>query len=373
MAEDPVERLARGIVDGTVPFPYKKSFLDPPETYFANLRRGRYVDVQVNRQFPASRGGRQACASWRFDGKFVSMVVAEEAYGDVDTMTDLFTEEARMAARVRRSQPPATAWRAPEKARQIARTALASAGEREASAEALREACYEHLRECTLFKVTLSEAVYRYFLGARVAQGESVRALDPFAGWGDRALGAAAAGVEYVGVDPNSALAEGHADIKRFVGRRGRSVDFFGAKFEDFAADRADVFDIVFTSPPFFDFEIYSEEESQSIADRSGSCASRPERLRRWLDEWFLPVTDLAWGLLAPGGCLAYYLPDAGGEISGPLVAHMEKNERAFRGVIACGRRARRPLPLLVWRKAPADASASESDAGPQASGAGAS
>lgn len=340
--------IADGIHEGRTLFPYRKEFLEPPEVYFGNLNKYTYVEVSTEAYIADVRKKtRSALAQtpWGFDKQEISFIVSEEAYADVDQITDHFTEDARMQASVRGSASPLVEWRRRKTSEKIAKTALAQACRERSPLMAyhLREACYQHVPECTLFKVTLAAEICRFF-GAKTV-------LDPFAGWGDRMIGAAGAAVDkYVGADPNPNLVAGHGQIAEFVSRVGsgtcaavRPIPFEEYGPEELEADFGSRgADLVFSSPPFFDYEIYSDDPRQS---------TRHTTLEKWLRDWFLPATDRAWGALAPGGCLVYYLSDGRGEVTKPLCKHMSARKRKFRGVIACRRGSKRPLPLWVWMK----------------------
>ena len=77
-----------------------------------------------------------------------------------------------------------------------------------------------------------------------------------------------------------------------------------GGPLEDAALeeDGPPLYDTVFTSPPYFDFEIYADAATQS-------CARHPT-LARWLDGWLEPVLRKAWAHLAPRGHLALHVCD---------------------------------------------------------------
>ena len=344
--------LAALMVDGSIGFPYKRAFLRPPEVDFDNLRRFDYVtvsDLPYIDRMRAARGHASvraaiAATPWGFDLREISMIVNDGAFDGVDQITDHFTEEARMAANVRGSPAPLDAWRDPAIATKIAERAVATS--RQAGGVTLyhlREACYDKAPECTLFKVSLAKEICHFF-AAKVI-------LDPFAGWGDRGLGAAGAGVEkYVGLDPNPALVEGHARIVDFIGRqapevrisyRPLPVEEYGPA--EFAKDFPDgPPTLAFSSPPFHNYEVYSDDPRQSTRYRT---------LESWIYEWFFPSLDRVWGALAPKGHLALYLTDQRGEVTTPLCEYMAKKERRFRGVVACRRGTKRPLPLWVWQK----------------------
>jgi tRNA1(Val) A37 N6-methylase TrmN6 len=91
--------------------------------------------------------------------------------------------------------------------------------------------------------------------------------LDPCAGWGGRMLAAHALGMKYVGVDANEKLvkelrgmaADLHLDAEIYHGDSS-SVGMIAGVM---AGRKAGV---VFTSPPYFDKEWYSEDKEQSTA-----------------------------------------------------------------------------------------------------------
>ena len=371
LPQDPATLVAR-MVGGALGFPFKSAYLRPPEEYFSNLRRFNYVTVSDSPYIARMRGARgrgargrrargrgsvrmaTARTPWGFDRREISLVVGDGAFEAVDQLTDHFTEKARMAANVRGSPAPLAAWRDPDIAAAIVETAVSTC--RRAGGLTLydlREACYEEVPECTLFKISLAKEIYRFFNAERV--------LDPFGGWGDRGLGAAGAGVaRYVGVDPNPALDEGYARIVDFVGReapevkisyRALPIEAYGpAEYEEDFPDGPPT--LAFSSPPFYDYEIYSDDPRQSVS------AGRNVTLEGWLRDWFFPALDRVWGALAPRGHLALYLTDKRGEVTAPLCDFMADKGRRFRGVVACRRGTKRPLPLWVWQKGADEAAA---------------
>jgi 16S rRNA G966 N2-methylase RsmD len=102
---------------------------------------------------------------------------------------------------------------------------------------------------------------------AIIRRFKATRMLDISAGWGDRLSAAIATNLaKYQAFDPNTSLKEGHDRIiNAFVPveqRRCFNITYTG--FEH-AQLKADEFDLVFTSPPFFDFEIYTALPGQSV------------------------------------------------------------------------------------------------------------
>jgi len=92
--------------------------------------------------------------------------------------------------------------------------------------------------------------------------------LDPCAGFSGRLLGAIAAqkNIHYYGIDVEPLTAEGNMKCAAFFSGKEKFRFSFSLDCAESAMlnYRNDYFDIVFTSPPYFDLETYSEYEMQS-------------------------------------------------------------------------------------------------------------
>lgn len=95
--------------------------------------------------------------------------------------------------------------------------------------------------------------------------GRRGRVLDYSGGYGARMLGAMSSGMEYVCFEPCSDIADGLDNFGRFL------HDTIGGSYEvvrcgsETAVVRRGYFDVAFSSPPYFDYEWYSDEGTQSI------------------------------------------------------------------------------------------------------------
>ena len=115
------------------------------------------------------------------------------------------------------------------------------------------------------FKPSIAKAFYDYF--------GSVNVLDFSAGWGDRLAGfyCGETTKSYVGIDPNTL---NHPNYKkqiefyekhRTIFEEEKKVDFICSPAEDVDfTEYKEHFDTVFTSPPYFNVEKYSDEDTQS-------------------------------------------------------------------------------------------------------------
>lgn len=161
----------------------------------------------------------------------------------------------------------------------------------------------------TTFMPGYAKAIYQYFGATTV--------LDPCSGWGDRLLGASAAGCvrRYIGFDPNKCLRPGYAELLRVsvqarltsntptLLKFSNNFQIHSLPFEEgaphFVAD--DSCDLVFTSPPFFDYEMYNPDNPH---------------YRDWLKEFYEPLFIQAARCVKPHRFVCIHIGDtSAGEI----------------------------------------------------------
>jgi len=119
---------------------------------------------------------------------------------------------------------------------------------------------------------------------------------DPCSGYGGRLLGAAAAGVRYIGTDIEPETVHGNKALARDLGYKAdvRLVSALDAEIPPV--------EFVFTSPPYFDVEQYSDREGQphiSYDNRSD-----------WVRKFLVPLVRKSAEVLTKGGHFAVVLPD---------------------------------------------------------------
>ena len=113
---------------------------------------------------------------------------------------------------------------------------------------------YGKFFECTTHRPIIPAMIYRLF-GAK-------KVYDTSAGWGDRMLAAMALGIDYTGVDPNVRLIKGHKFLIDTINPQ-QSTKVITSCAEKFNPN--DEFDGMYTSPPFYTLECYSNDKTQSI------------------------------------------------------------------------------------------------------------
>jgi hypothetical protein len=84
---------------------------------------------------------------------------------------------------------------------------------------------------------------------------------DPCAGWGGRMLGSVASGCHYVGVEPSNETYDNLITMAHFLGIEDR-VTLINDSAENVVPPKSQ---LVLTSPPYFDLEIYDDNPLQSV------------------------------------------------------------------------------------------------------------
>ena len=212
--------------------------------------------------------------------------------------------------------------------------------------------------DVTAFSPSAAAAVYALLRARRV--------LDPCAGWGNRLFAALALGVAYSGVDPNPAVHEGYADMVADVARACAAAGhpmpppptLVCAPYEDVPpphaapqhpVNAAAPYDLVFTSPPFFDLEDYAPSAPTQSLQRATTAVvgavgasedrvppgtalslahatppSRARGLRAWLRGFLWPLLEHSYARLRDGGHLVLSINDyADTAYVGAMVAHV--------------------------------------------------
>ena len=148
------------------------------------------------------------------------------------------------------------------------------------------------------FKPSVAKCLYDIF--------EAKNILDFSSGWGDRLSGfySSEKTVSYTGIDPNQRLyKEYEKQNKLYKKYKNKDVQLFEACAEDFDLNQLNKkFDFIFTSPPYFNIEKYTQEENQSW--------KKYRKFDVWLNEFLFKTLRNAWEQLEEGGVLAINISD---------------------------------------------------------------
>lgn len=162
----------------------------------------------------------------------------------------------------------------------------------------------------------------------------SKRVLDFSAGWLDRLAGfLAAPSVQSITlIEPrpsaatyaNQMVSIARKELKRPVRCRMHTT---GAELiMPKMVGRGEKFDLIFSSPPYFNLEKYDVSNQNAKLQVMATCSNNQE----YLDKFLFPVADAAVKLLSNGGCLIINIDDNSHrkvDVCGPLVRHMQQKK----------------------------------------------
>jgi 16S rRNA G966 N2-methylase RsmD len=109
--------------------------------------------------------------------------------------------------------------------------------------------------------------------------------LDPCAGWGGRMLGAVSYGVRYIAFEPNTTTYNNLMNMASFLGIQHK-VTLICDDARNMKKYNLPNVDLVLTSPPYFDLEVYTHEQTQSI--------SNTPTYQDWADSFLREIINLS-------------------------------------------------------------------------------
>ena len=152
------------------------------------------------------------------------------------------------------------------------------------------------LGSVTKYRAKVAKTIVGYFGATSV--------LDPCAGWGGRMLGAIAAGATYVGCDPDPRTAAGlrnilaDASIPATVAAKATVIE---KPCELALEDMDGLYDMILTSPPYFNLELYTAGEQSTLTHPTWDT---------WVTEWLTPVIHGCIARLKEGGVSCWSVKD---------------------------------------------------------------
>lgn len=158
---------------------------------------------------------------------------------------------------------------------------------------------YKNIKICTNFYATIVVNLLNYF--------KPKNYLDFCAGWGDRLIGAIAYGkCNYTGIDPSQCMIKRYNKIiKKLATNSDNLYTIINKPFEDVVL--TEKYDLVFTSPPFFDLEIYEDIEKKNNLQ----SVSRYNTIDTWFENFMKVSIVRSIDALIVGGHLALYIGDS--------------------------------------------------------------
>ena len=334
-------------------FPYMYVYArDKLQFYISNIKNKTYFIKKNNNRIQTSK----------FSTNEIDLIKDPASYEEADAITNLFTEYVRMRSRINKHLSPYEYWRRnypsvvffaskeyglnpshiPLNLKDINVMSHLESKKSKEAIYCLHEAMYRLCKETTTFSPVLSAYIYDKFLPER---GGNV--FDPFGGWGDRMIGAICCKKvkKYVCVDANLNLKKGYEAIKKTIPGGNKVYYTIMDTLKYLPGDR-NLYDLIFTSPPYFDYEIYTtyQDPMQSIYLRDYA---------KWIKEFYNPIFTGCLRLCKEGG---YMIIHVGNTSSCPTL--VEDTKKIVNGLgaklintlnVRTG--DRRPIPIFVYKK----------------------
>jgi hypothetical protein len=150
---------------------------------------------------------------------------------------------------------------------------------------------YKQAKMCSYFPINIVYGFIKHF------NAQSM--LDISTGWGDRLVAACLADVIYYGADPNTCNIPFYNQMIELFGDKNKQK-FTTIGFENLEITES--YDLIFSSPPFFELEKYSEDKGQShLAYTTGNS---------WVYDFLFVCIKKAWKYLNKGGHMCLYMND---------------------------------------------------------------
>lgn len=207
-----------------------------------------------------------------------------------------------------------------------------------------REFIYKNIRGCNNFRPSLMSGFIK------LLNAKSV--LDFSSGWGDRLLGAIANDVRYVGVDPNPCVHKGYSKMIDMFAKDSTKYTMICAPFQT-AKLPNEYFDLVFTSPPYFDLEIYTEtqDDNQSINEFTN--------LDSWFEKFLMFSLQKCWKSLNARGHMIIIINNIRDKPDFVLkmIKRVTFSGAQYKGLLSYADyskgKYKSPQPMWIWYKQP--------------------
>lgn len=260
--------------DKTLAFPFVRDTLDPPHIMMKNLFFEYYLGKQ----------------DYDYENNILYRPY-EESY-KIDAVSCHFTEYIRVHDTLNKRPTLIEVWKSLEP--DFIRTFK--------TVDELRMYMFSKYKagECNYFPTSLCIRLYLGFNDSRAP----IKILDPSGGWGCRMLTAIACGdyvSQYDCYDPREELKEPYQKIIETLDYQ-KKCRFFIEPFET-AEVPYGYYDLVVTSPPYFDLEVYGKGKNQSIAKGRDDYPD-------WLEKFYYPYLKNAAFAVRSGGKIIIYISD---------------------------------------------------------------
>jgi len=336
-----IKELIILVKKNVIKFPYKKYSIKNPRYIFENLK---YINLSVSNEpyklysyFPKY----YSFLPPLFRNKHVSIISSNELYETIDILSDYFIEDLRIRTkRHNEIYSVYESWNDEDFLYKIFNQVL---NEKKINNKVIRDIISKNISENKVFNPTWSKSLLTIVLGGNL---KNKKWLDISAGWGDRLITAMALDMEYHGYDPNIDLINGHQKMIDMFGDQNKHFIYY-KPFEKSLLPQIK-FDVILTSPPFFNLETYSDNQDEQ------SIINYP-KFNDWVVKFLFTSLLKAWNNLKVGGYLILHIGDTRNLILAEPTNIFIQNFLPFaswEGVIGIKGMTGYNRPVWVWKKA---------------------
>jgi len=288
----------------------------------------KHSDLDIHQDYPYSIDNTLTCGYNKWVGK--GRVIVTSQWNVTDRLSSYFNENVRVKCKREDERiSPYDYWK------QNKHTLVPKEG---ATAFDLNTAVWDKIKGCGMFRP--------YLMTGWIKKLNATSVLDFSSGWGDRLLGAiAVGGVRYVGVDPNINLVQSYQVMIDTFAEDSSLYTMIAEPFQTCILPEGEVYDMVFTSPPYFNLEIYSRDDTQSY--------SKGDSLNMWLTTFLFPSLDKAWSVLAIGGVMIIVINDTKyAHYVDTMIDYMKTiTDSSAVTMIPYSGGNNKPQPMWIWAK----------------------
>ena len=182
------------------------------------------------------------------------------------------------------------------------------------------ESRHRKMLPCNNFNLTVMISLLKVF--------KPTNMLDFSAGWGDRLIGAIAYNnTKYTGVDPSKCMYKRYLKMIRKLAKEPNKYRIINQPFEETDLEN-NVYDFIFTSPPFFTYEIYEKDNKNNLL--------KILILELWRDNFLYPSLDKCIKHLEVNKYLTLYIDDFKGfEYIDDMLEYMKNKKNVkYSGIV---------------------------------------
>lgn len=318
-------------------YPYTFNFytLDDIKSMYKKLEKYNYKDRLLYDRYYKIKNLKFNKYKYLYIGRPLLLLSKESDYENYNKIVDYFQNEERMKCKVyHKKDSPIQFFKKYRK--DIEKKAKEKYGK--ITPMSIKETIYSLNYECTSFRQINLISFIQMFKPKSV--------LDFSAGWGERLLSCIVSNIKYTGIDPNSNLFKAYNKLIDIFAKDKTKYNLINNTFEN-ADLKNNLYDMIFTSPPYFDLEVYSNNQSQSV--------SQYKTEKNWTDLFLKKSLKKATKHLNIGGfmCININQKNKNETYIQEMLDYMHTFKNMYYyGVISYSHQnIKNPQPVWIWRK----------------------